>query len=87
MTSIADADDVHHLALALPDVAEIEGDDGFDFRGCRQGIRWPHPVRRPGQIRSRARRARGLLHHGRLLRFAAGDASAEQVDFERVGEP
>src|ERR1700681_3578099 len=47
---MADADDVRRLALALPDVAEIES-DGFDFRVAGKGFVWSYPERRPGQPR------------------------------------
>jgi len=41
---MADADDVRRLALALPDVAEIES-DGFDFRVAGKGFVWSYPER------------------------------------------
>ena len=44
---MADADDVRHLALALPQVAEIDS-DGFDFRVANKGFVWSYPERRPG---------------------------------------
>jgi hypothetical protein len=47
---MADADDVRRLALALPDVVEIDS-DGFDFRVAGQGFVWSYPERRPGQPR------------------------------------
>jgi len=47
---MADADDVRRLALALPDVAEIES-DGFDFRVAGKGFVWSYPERRPGKPR------------------------------------
>ena len=47
---MADADDVRRLALALPDVAEIES-DGFDFRVAGKGFVWSYPERLPGQRR------------------------------------
>jgi hypothetical protein len=47
---MADADDVRQLALALPDVAEIES-DGFDFRVADKGFVWSYPERRPGKPR------------------------------------
>ena len=47
---MADADDVRRLALALPDVAEIDS-DGFDFRVAGQGFVWSYPERRPGKPR------------------------------------
>jgi hypothetical protein len=48
--SMADADDVRRLALALPYVAEIES-DGFDFRVADKGFVWSYPERRPGRPR------------------------------------
>jgi hypothetical protein len=47
---MADADDVRHLALALPHVAEIDS-DGFDFRVADKGFVWSYPERRPGMPR------------------------------------
>jgi hypothetical protein len=47
---MADAVDVHRLALALPHVAEIES-DGFDFRVAGKGFIWSYPERKPGQPR------------------------------------
>ena len=47
---MADADDVRELALALPDVVEIDS-DGFDFRVSGKGFVWSYPERRPGQKR------------------------------------
>ncbi len=47
---MADADDVRRLALALPDVTEIDS-DGFDFRVAGRGFVWSYPERRPGQPR------------------------------------
>jgi hypothetical protein len=47
---MADADDVRHLALALPDVVEIDS-DGFDFRVAGRGFIWSYPERRPGKPR------------------------------------
>ncbi|MGW0435362.1 MmcQ/YjbR family DNA-binding protein [Micromonospora sp. NPDC003197] len=44
---MADADDVRHLALALPHVAEVES-DGFDFRVGNKGFVWSYPERVPG---------------------------------------
>ena len=50
MTSVADADDVRHLALALPHVVEIDS-DGFDFRVADKGFVWSYPERTPGRQR------------------------------------
>ena len=47
---MADADDVRHLALALPHVVEIDS-DGFDFRVADKGFVWSYPERRPGKSR------------------------------------
>jgi len=49
-TSMADADDVRRIALALPDVVEIES-AGFDFRVANKGFVWSYPERRPGKPR------------------------------------
>lgn len=40
------ADDVRRLALALPDVVEIES-HGFDFRVAGKGFVWSYPERGP----------------------------------------
>jgi hypothetical protein len=47
---MADADDVRQIALALPEVVEIES-DGFDFRVADKGFVWSYPERRPGKPR------------------------------------
>ena len=47
---MADADDVRRLALALPEVVEIDS-DGFDFRVDNKGFVWSYPERRPGRPR------------------------------------
>jgi hypothetical protein len=47
---MADADDVRRLALALPQVTEIDS-DGFDFRVAGHGFIWSYPERKPGQRR------------------------------------
>jgi hypothetical protein len=47
---VADADDVRRLALALPEVEEIDC-DGFDFRVCGQGFIWSYPERTAGKPR------------------------------------
>ena len=49
-TSMADANDVRRLALALPHVEEIES-DGFDFRVADKGFVWSYPERRAGKPR------------------------------------
>ena len=49
-TTVADADDVRRLALALPHVVEIDS-DGFDFRVANKGFVWSYPERRPGKPR------------------------------------
>jgi hypothetical protein len=51
---MADADDVRRLALALPQVVEIDS-DGFDFRVAGSGFIWSYPERgqgRPRRIRT-----------------------------------
>jgi hypothetical protein len=50
MGAMADADDVRRIALALPQVQEIES-DGFDFRVANKGFVWSYPERRPGRPR------------------------------------
>jgi hypothetical protein len=47
---MANADDVRRLALALPQVEEIDS-DGFDFRVAGRGFVWSYPERRQGQRR------------------------------------
>jgi hypothetical protein len=47
---VADADDVRRLALALPQVEEIDS-DGFDFRVGGKGFVWSYPERQPGKQR------------------------------------
>ena len=47
---MADADDVRSLALALPEVTEIDS-EGFDFRVANKGFIWSYPERTPGQPR------------------------------------
>jgi hypothetical protein len=47
---MADAEDVRRLALALPQVVEIES-DGFDFRVADRGFVWSYPERLPGKPR------------------------------------
>ena len=47
---MADAADVRRLALALPDVEEIDS-DGFDFRVAGKGFVWSYPERLPGKPR------------------------------------
>jgi hypothetical protein len=48
--SMADADDVRHLALALPHVIEKDS-AGFDFRVADKGFVWSYPERGPGTPR------------------------------------
>ncbi|GAB3660030.1 hypothetical protein GCM10027589_21480 [Actinocorallia lasiicapitis] len=38
------------MALALPEVVEIDS-DGFDFRVAGKGFVWSYPERRPGEPR------------------------------------
>jgi hypothetical protein len=47
---MADAEDVRRLALALPDVEEVDC-DGFDFRVGGRGFVWSYPERLPGEPR------------------------------------
>ena len=44
--SVADADDVRRVALALPHVVEVPS-DGFDFRVADKGFVWSYPERNP----------------------------------------
>ena len=48
--SMSDADDVRRVAMALPQVTEIDS-DGFDFRVADKGFVWSYPERRPGKKR------------------------------------
>ncbi|BEL08695.1 MmcQ/YjbR family DNA-binding protein [Actinoplanes sichuanensis] len=50
MTTVSDADDVRRVALALPEVEEIDS-DGFDFRVSGRGFVWSYPERLPGKPR------------------------------------
>jgi len=47
---MADADDVRHLALALPEVEEIDC-EGFDFRVGGKGFIWSYPEHTQGKPR------------------------------------
>ncbi len=47
---MADAHAVRRIALALPQVVEIDS-DGFDFRVANKGFVWSYPERRPGRPR------------------------------------
>ncbi len=47
---MADDGDVRRLALALPEVEEVDS-DGFDFRVGGKGFVWSYPERKPGQRR------------------------------------
>ena len=47
---MADAEDVRRIALALPQVQEIDS-DGFDFRVADKGFVWSYPERQPGRPR------------------------------------
>ena len=47
---MATAADVRRLALALPQVEEIDS-DGFDFRVAGKGFVWSYPERSPGRPR------------------------------------
>src|SRR6266566_4543833 len=44
------AEEVRQVALALPEVEEIDS-DGFDFRVAGRGFVWSYPERRPGKPR------------------------------------
>jgi hypothetical protein len=47
---MADAEDVRRLALALPQVEEVDS-DGFDFRVTGKGFIWSYPERLVGKPR------------------------------------
>ena len=47
---MADEDEVRRLALALPQVEEVDC-AGFDFRVAGKGFIWSYPERKPGQPR------------------------------------
>ena len=47
---MVDADDVRRVALALPEVVEIDS-EGFDFRVGDKGFVWSYPERVPGKRR------------------------------------
>jgi len=47
---MADEDDVRRLALALPEVEEVDC-DGFDFRVGGRGFIWSYPEKLPGKPR------------------------------------
>jgi hypothetical protein len=47
---MADAEDVRQVALALPQVEEVDS-DGFDFRVAGKGFVWSYPERLPGTPR------------------------------------
>jgi hypothetical protein len=49
-SSMADEGDVRRLALALPEVEELDC-DGFDFRVAGRGFVWSYPERQPGKPR------------------------------------
>ncbi|MGX7681781.1 MmcQ/YjbR family DNA-binding protein [Jatrophihabitans sp. DSM 45814] len=72
---MADADDVRRLALALPDVVEIES-EGFDFRVAGKGFVWSYPERRPG---------RGRLIRTDIAVLFVGDEAEKQALL--LGEP
>ncbi|MET0417571.1 MAG: hypothetical protein ABW022_16280 [Actinoplanes sp.] len=72
---MADADDVRRLALALPDVVEIES-AGFDFRVADKGFVWSYPERRPGQPR---------VIHTDIAVLYVGDEAEKQALL--LGEP
>jgi hypothetical protein len=72
---LADAADVRRLALALPEVEEIDS-EGFDFRVAGKGFVWSYPERRPGKPR-RIRTDIAVLY--------VGDESEKQALL--LGEP
>ena len=72
---MADADDVRHLALALPEVVEIES-DGFDFRVGGRGFVWSYPERQPG---------RGRVIRSDIAVLYVGDEAEKQALL--LGEP
>ncbi len=47
---MANADDVHRLASALPHAVEVDS-DGFDFRVAGKGFVWSYPERTLGKPR------------------------------------
>jgi hypothetical protein len=47
---MADAEDVRRIALALPEVEEMDS-DGFDFRVGGRGFAWSYPERVAGKPR------------------------------------
>ncbi|MDQ2797746.1 MAG: MmcQ/YjbR family DNA-binding protein [Actinomycetota bacterium] len=47
---MVDVEDVRRLALALPDVVEVDS-VGFDFRVGGKGFVWSYPERSPGKRR------------------------------------
>ena len=47
---MADADDVRHVALSLPQAVEIPS-EGFDFRVGGKGFVWSYPESQPGRRR------------------------------------
>jgi hypothetical protein len=72
---MADADDVRHLALALPDVTEIES-EGFDFRVADRGFVWSYPERMPGKPR--------LIRTDTAVLFVGDEAEKQAL---LLGEP
>ena len=72
---MADADDVRRLALALPQVEEIDS-DGFDFRVAGKGFVWSYPERRPGKRR--------VIRTGSAVLYAGDEAEKQAL---LLGEP
>ncbi|WP_026240025.1 MmcQ/YjbR family DNA-binding protein [Parafrankia discariae] len=72
---MADSDDVHRLALALPRVVEIES-EGFDFRVEGKGFVWSYPERTPGKPR--------LLRTDIAVLFVGDEAEKQAL---LLGEP
>jgi hypothetical protein len=80
---MADADDVRRIALALPDVVEIDS-DGFDFRVAGHGFVWSYPERKPGQPR-RIRTDIAVLYVGDEAEKQALLLGEPQVFFTTTG--
>jgi len=72
---MADAEDVRRLALALPDVVEIDS-DGFDFRVGNKGFVWSYPERQAG---------RGRVIRDDIAVLYVGDEAEKQALL--LGEP
>ncbi len=75
---MADADDVRRLALALPDVVEIDS-DGFDFRVAGRGFVWSYPERQPGKPR--------VIRHASVTSSARRSTSTSASRSMTSGQP